>query len=255
MGKPKTKICKECHKVRPLTEFEETHKGNGKFRAKCKSCRNEKRNASYVKKEPKPPKSRIKYYPSIERPSDVGRLVTRYLIGAEYLDPGTGERVFVDVRTLPGLQYKPLKPFDPSNPDRGLDAFQGLPYFRPTSIKLFDHIEHRGGGFVGCTKIVGKIEKKGIPVDSDDDIDNFILYDEPDSRPIVEVQCIPWPTENRDFYEDTPDWRLLLASDPYHYSQSLKCWQWQPKSLGKVARQRKMRGNFDASTIDGEKFS
>ena len=90
MGKPKTKICKECHKVRILTEFEETHKGNGKFRAKCKSCRNKKRNASYVKKEPKPPKSRIKYYPSIERPSDVGRLVTRYLMRSGIFRSGNG---------------------------------------------------------------------------------------------------------------------------------------------------------------------
>jgi hypothetical protein len=47
MGKPKTKICKECGQSKRLREFEETHKGSGVYLKVCKVCRNTKRNEAY----------------------------------------------------------------------------------------------------------------------------------------------------------------------------------------------------------------
>lgn len=100
MGKPKTKICKTCGRELTFDQFEETRKGNGRYRATCKGCRNAKRSAS----RPTQPKSgvefaiktysldgdedgemdvrldikpkRIKpYYPPIDRSCDIGRLI------------------------------------------------------------------------------------------------------------------------------------------------------------------------------------
>ena len=199
MGKPKTKICKECGQSKRLRDFEETHKGSGVYRDTCKVCRNTKRNEAYdspvqeyIKRVYSNPSETLLQLPTkthIRQVSDrlkwhysssVGRKVTQVVIGGMYFDPATGEKKIADHLAFP--KYKLSGPITRlGSTDNIISDTEKLKYLgtnddgKPSGIKKLGKKPWKlwpkgsippiaNGGFWQWTKQAGFISKPGEAV-------------------------------------------------------------------------------------------